>query len=160
MFIFLSRTAWIGSVASLALLAGCAEHSRPVAAATPYNPPGTALAELPASSITWYHVMFANDSYQIDATGQQAISDAASSMKGNDALIATVIGRSDAVGDAGANMHLSRQRADAVRAALLQTGIVPARRIETRWTGERQQGSQTASDVADVANRVVDIGVH
>jgi outer membrane protein OmpA-like peptidoglycan-associated protein len=57
-------------------------------------------------------------------------------------------------------MRLSQQRANAVRTALLQTGKLSAQQIETRWTGERQQGAQTASDVADPSNRAVDIGVH
>ncbi len=104
--------------------------------------------------------MFANGSTQIDANGQQAIANAAASMQGNSTLIATVIGKTDSAGSAAANMRLSQQRASAVRLALLQTGKVPAAQIETRWTGERQQGAQTTSDVADPSNRAVDIAVH
>jgi outer membrane protein OmpA-like peptidoglycan-associated protein len=140
------------------LLAGCAQQSQPVV--TSYNPPGAALAQLPPGNVTWYHVMFANGSTQIDASGQQAINSAAASMQGNSALVATVIGKTDSAGSAAANMRLSQQRASAVRTALLQTGMVPAQQIETRWTGERQQGAQTTSDVADPSNRAVDIGVH
>jgi OmpA-OmpF porin, OOP family len=147
----------LASVTAIVTLAGCAPQSQPVAR---YNPPGTALAELPAANITWYHVMFANGSTQIDANGLQAINTAAASMQGNDALMATVIGKTDSADSAAANMRLSQERANAVRTALLQTGKVPAAQIETRWTGERQQGGQTMSDVADPGNRVVDIGVH
>jgi len=155
---FLStRSAGLASVAALALLAGCAQQSQQ---ATRYNPPGAALAELPAANVTWFHVMFANDSTQIDAAGQQAINDAAASLQGNSALTATVIGKTDSTGSAAANMRLSQQRAGAVRTALLQTGKVSTGQLETRWTGERQQGAQTASDVADACNRAVDIAVH
>jgi len=116
---------------------------------------------MPASGVTWYHVTFATNSYQIDPTGQQVINTAASSMQGNTALTATLIGKTDSVGGGDAsNMRLSQQRADAVRTALLNTGMVPAQQIETRWTGERQQSGQTATDVADASNRAVDIGVH
>ena len=152
-----SKSARLASVAAFVLLAGCAQQSQPAAR---YNPPGTALAELPAGNVTWYHVMFANGSYQIDANGQQAINSAADSMQSNGALTATVIGKTDSAGGDAANMRLSQQRANAVRTALLQTGKVSAQQIETRWTGERQQGAQTASDVADPSNRAVDIGVH
>lgn len=150
----------IASLAAFALLAGCAGHSQPVASAAPYNPPGAALAQLPAADVTWFHVTFANNSTQIDAAGHQAINNVADSMQGNAALTATVIGKTDSAGSAAGNMRLSEERAKAVRVALLQTGKVSARQIETHWTGERQQGAQTTSDVADVSNRVVDIGVH
>jgi outer membrane protein OmpA-like peptidoglycan-associated protein len=150
----------IASVAAFALLAGCAQQSHSWATATPYNPPGSALAQLPAANVTWFHVMFASDSTQIDTAGLQAINGAADSMQGNAALTATVIGKTDSAGTAAGNMRLSQERANAVRVALLQTGKVSAEQIETQWTGERQQGAQTPSDVADVRNRVVDIGVH
>ena len=153
-----SRSGKFASVAAFVLLAGCAQQGQPVA--VQYNPPGAALAELPAANVTWYHVMFANDSYQIDANGQQAINNIASSMQSNIALTATVIGKTDSAGSAAGNMRLSQQRADTVRTALLQTGKVPAQRIETRWTGQRQQGAQTTSYVADPSNRAVDIAVH
>jgi len=162
MSLFLRNSARFASIAAFALVAGCAQQSPPRAAAVvPYNPPGTALAAMPASGVTWYHVTFATNSYQIDPTGQQVINTAASSMQGNTALTATLIGKTDSVGGGDAsNMRLSQQRADAVRTALLNTGMVPAQQIETRWTGERQQSGQTATDVADASNRAVDIGVH
>ncbi len=160
MSLFSSRSAKLASVAAFVLLAGCAQQSQPTAPAASYNPPGAALAELPAANVTWFHVMFANDSTQIDAAGHQAINNAAASMQGNSALMATVIGKTDSAGSAAGNMRLSQERASAVRTALLQTGKVSTGQIETRWTGERQQGTQTASDVADPGNRAVDIAVH
>jgi outer membrane protein OmpA-like peptidoglycan-associated protein len=155
-----TRAAGLASVAAFVLLAGCTQPSQPSQPTARYNPPGTALAELPAGNVTWYHVMFANGSTQIDANGQQTINNAAASMQGNSALVVTLIGKTDSAGSDAANMRLSQQRAGAVRTALLQTGKVSAAQIETRWTGERQQGGQTASDVADPSNRAVDIGVH
>jgi outer membrane protein OmpA-like peptidoglycan-associated protein len=81
-------------------------------------------------------------------------------MQGNTALMATVVGRSDAVGGDAANMRLSKQRADAVRRALLRTGKVTAQRIEERWTGERPEGNRPMVAGADASNRVVDIALH
>jgi outer membrane protein OmpA-like peptidoglycan-associated protein len=57
-------------------------------------------------------------------------------------------------------MHLSHQRADAVRDALVYGGKVTADRVETRWTGETRQDVPTGNDVARAANRVVDIAIH
>ena len=159
MSILSTRSAGLATVAVFVLLSGCAQPSQPTPTAR-YNPPGAALAELPVGNVTWYHVMFANGSTQIDANGQQAINNAAASMQGNSALVVTLIGKTDSAGSDAANMRLSQQRAGAVRTALLQTGKVSAAQIETRWTGERQQGAQTMSDVADPSNRAVDIGVH
>ena len=162
MSLFVRNSARLASVVAFGLVTGCAQQSPPRAAAVvPYNPPGTALAALPAGNVTWYHVAFATNSYQIDPAGQQAISTAASSMQNNTALTATLIGKSDSVGGSDAsNMRLSQQRTAAVRTALLNTGMVSAQQIETRWTGERQQNGQTTTDVADASNRAVDIGVH
>jgi outer membrane protein OmpA-like peptidoglycan-associated protein len=158
---FLSRSsAQAASIAALALLAGCAQQSQPVAVAVPYNPPSTALAALPPANVVWYHVSFDSSSARIGMDGQQAINDAANNLQSNSALTATVIGKTDSVGSDRANMRLSEQRANAVRMALLQTGKVPAQRIETRWTGQRQQTGQPMSNVADASNRMVDIGIH
>jgi outer membrane protein OmpA-like peptidoglycan-associated protein len=157
-----TRTVRLASLVGFALLAGCAQHTQPMAAAapTPYNPPGAALAQMPAGNVAWFHVMFANDSTTIDAAGHQVIENAAASMQGNPSLTATVIGKTDSAGSASGNMLLSQERARAVRTALLQTGKVSSQQIETRWTGERQQGAQTPGDMASSSNRVVDIGVH
>ena len=162
MSLSLQNSVRVASFAAFALVAGCAQQAPPrAAAAVPYNPPGTALAALPAGNVTWYRVTFATNSYQIDPAGQQAINAAASSLQNNTSLTATLIGKSDSVGGGDAsNMRLSQQRAAAVRTALLNTGMVPADRIETRWTGDRQQNGQTGTDVADARNRAVDIGVH
>jgi outer membrane protein OmpA-like peptidoglycan-associated protein len=161
MMSFLSHSAKFASIAAFALLLGCAQQSQPpVAVAVPYNPPGSFLAALPAADVTWYRVMFATGSFRIDADGQQAINSVADKMQSDPRLMATLVGKTDAVGSDAANMRLSQQRAAAVRNALLATGKVPAQRIETRWTGERQQNEQTMSDAADASNRAVDIGVH
>jgi outer membrane protein OmpA-like peptidoglycan-associated protein len=160
MSLFSRRAAKLASVAAFVLLAGCAQQAPPAQPVARYNPPGNALAQLPPANVTWYHVMFANNSYLVDAAGQQAIENVADSMQGNSGLTATVIGKTDAVGGDAANMRLSEKRANAVRMALLQTGKVPADRIETRWTGDRQPGAAPMGDVADAGNRAVDIGVH
>jgi outer membrane protein OmpA-like peptidoglycan-associated protein len=56
-------------------------------------------------------------------------------------------------------MHLSHQRADAVRDALVYHSNVAAERIETRWIGQNRQDVATAGDVPAKENRVVDIAI-
>jgi outer membrane protein OmpA-like peptidoglycan-associated protein len=158
---FLStHSAKLASAAAFVLLAGCGQETRTVAPVVAYNPPSAAVAAMPESGGNWFHVAFASNSSQIDAAGRQAIGDAAQGMRNNTALRATVIGKADSVGSDTANMRLSRQRAYAVRDALIQTDNIQPARIETRWTGKRQQDQDPTTTVADGRGRVIDIGLH
>lgn len=154
-------TAGLGVVAAMALVSGCSmmQQSAP-AAPVSYNPPSKALAELPTAQIAWYHVSFDTGSRAIAMNQRQPIQDAAASLRENPALTATVIGRTDSVGSANANMRLSEQRADAVRDALIKNGSIDANRIETRWTGDRKPGQQLTENTPDGGARMVDIAIH
>ena len=154
----------IAVVAAMALLSGCGmmqqQASAPAAAPVAYNPPGRALTELPAGQVTWFHVAFDTGSRTIAVNQREPIQDAAAALRGNSALTATVIGRTDGVGSDSANMRLSEQRAHAVRDALIRQGPTDASRIETRWTGERKPGQPLAGETPDGGARVVDIAIH
>ena len=93
-------------------------------------------------------------------SGQAVVADVTNFLQAHPASIATIIGKTDTVGSADYNMHLSHQRADAVRDQLVYSGNIAADRVETRWTGEGRQHEATATDVADASNRVVDIAIH
>ena len=88
------------------------------------------------------------------------VADVTNRLQQNPNEIATIIGRTDTVGGADYNMHLSHLRADAVRDALVYQSNVAADRVETRWTGETRQRVATAANVPAETNRVVDIAVH
>jgi len=150
----------VGAIMALVVMAGCVgqEAAPPVPVA--YNPPGTALTQLPAANVTWYHVPFENNSHQIGPGGRQAITDATASLRENPALSATVIGKTDGLGSDASNMRLSQRRATEVRDAMIGQGMVEARRIETRWTGERIAGEQPANNMMDGNSRMVDIAIH
>jgi outer membrane protein OmpA-like peptidoglycan-associated protein len=149
------------SIGAFALLAGCAQqNAAPVAEATPYNPPGTALSALPANNVTWYHASFDSGSARIGSDAQSAVNGAAEKMRANPTMTATVIGKTDGVGSDASNMRLSQQRANAVRDALVRTGNIRPGRIETRWTGERQPSMQALVSADSPGGRIVDIGVH
>lgn len=69
-----------------------------------------------------------------------------------------VIGHTDRVGKAEANDALSLKRAEAVRDILLAAGIRAAT-LEVAGRGEREPWVATADEVAEAANRRVEIGV-
>ena len=46
------------------------------------------------------------------------------------------------------------------RDALIKTGRVDAKRVETRWTGERSKDEPVLMETAEARARVVDIAVH
>ena len=120
------------------------------------NPPPVA----PGPGATWYTVHFDNGSFAIPAGGQSAVNDAVQYLKQHPGSVATIIGKTDSVGTADYNMHLSHQRADAVRDALVYGGKIPADHVETRWTGETRPDHLRAGETADAGNRVVDIAIH
>lgn len=145
----------LAAMGTIALLAACAQTPPPVAMVAS-NPPPVA----PGPSATWYHVEFASNSRVIDAKGQATVADVTTYMQQNPLSVATIIGKTDSVGSANYNMHLSHQRADAVRDALVYHRNVAADRVETRWTGETRPNQPTGNNVSSEANRVVDIAIH
>jgi len=143
---------------ALALLGACAPmYSHRTAEAVPAsNPPPVP----PGPHAIWYHVAFNTGSFAIDANSQAVVSSVVTYLVQNPNAEATIIGKTDTVGSQAYNMHLSHQRADAVRNALVYDGKIAAERVETRWTGETRQAVATADDTAETANRVVDIAIH
>ena len=147
--------AWrqIAAASVISLLAACAQNApQPVAS----NPPPVA----PGPTAVWYTVVFDTNSYAINADGQKVVNNVVAALRQNPASVATLIGRTDAVGSADYNMRLSHRRADAVRDALVYGGNLTADRVETRWTGETRQNVPTGDAVAVAQNRVVDIALH
>jgi outer membrane protein OmpA-like peptidoglycan-associated protein len=144
----------LAAVSAVSLLAACAQPQPPALIAA--NPPPTP----PGPNATWYHVEFPTGSHAIDGSGQATVADVTSFMQKNPDAVATIIGKTDSVGSANYNMHLSHMRADAVRDALVYHSNVAADRVETRWTGETRQRVATTDNVPAEPNRVVDIAIH
>jgi outer membrane protein OmpA-like peptidoglycan-associated protein len=148
----------LAGFAAVAALSACTPHSsfRAAEPAAVSNPPPVA----PGPMAIWYHVEFANDSFTIDPAGQKVVNDVAAYLMQNPKAEATIIGKTDNIGSQQYNMHLSHQRADAVRDALVYSGKIAATRVETRWTGEQRQTVATPNDAPAAGNRVVDIAIH
>ena len=144
------------AIGAVLLLGACAQSPQTPSPPVASNPPPTQ----PGPKAVWYHVYFASNSIALDADGQKVIADLTAALQRNPDSVATIVGRTDTVGSADYNMHLSHRRADAVRDALIYSGNAPADRVETRWTGESRQKVATANNIADSANRVVDIAIH
>ena len=143
----------LAAVGTMSLLAACAQTPPAMVASNPPPVP-------PGPNATWYHVAFATNSHTLDAQGQLTVADVTNNLRQNPTSIATIIGKTDTVGSPSYNMHLSHQRADAVRDALVYQSNVSADRVETRWTGETRQRVATADNVSAEMNRVVDIAIH
>lgn len=146
-----------GALVVLAALAGCADRpmSRATAAAPTPEPVATMAPDLVGA---WYQVTFDSSSTDVDARGNVIIAAAARAAAANPSSRVSVIGRTDRVGRATANLSLSERRAERVRDALVTAGVPPAR-IETSWTGEIRQRVGTRDQVSEERNRVVDITV-
>ena len=136
---------------ALSMVAGCAEQAPPA-------PPQTAAAAGPELAGAWYQVYFDTNSSDINPRGQMIVKTVSNLVANSGTTRVTVIGRTDRIGAAPANMALSRRRAEAVRNALVAAGV-PAGRIDTSWTGEVKQEVATADDVTEARNRVVDVTV-
>ncbi|HLG88996.1 MAG TPA: OmpA family protein [Alphaproteobacteria bacterium] len=144
----------LAAVSAISLLGACA-HNQPQAVAS--NPPPVA----PGPNAAWSSVYFDTGSFAINSDGRKVVGDVIASLQHNPAMVATIIGRTDTVGSRDYNMHLSHRRADAVRDAIVYDGSIPLDRVETRWTGEKRQGTTaTGNDVSSAENRVVDIALH
>jgi membrane fusion protein (multidrug efflux system) len=72
-------------------------------------------------------VYFERGRAALDATGRARLLDVAATLKARPAMRAEVQGHVDASGDAAANKTLARDRAQAVRDALIAAGVAPAR---------------------------------
>jgi peptidoglycan-associated lipoprotein len=147
----LSRHAYACSaILALGILAGCAQEAT--------APPQATASPAPQLAGAWYQVQFDSNKSDIDAHGRMIVDTVANVVVHNAATRVTVIGKTDRVGSATANLALSQRRADQVRDALITAGV-PAARIDTRWTGEGKQDVATGDQVAEQRNRVVDITV-
>jgi len=78
-------------------------------------------------------------------------------MQSTPAFVATIIGKTDSVGSAEFNKHLSQRRAEAVFEALVYTHKVPENRVRLHWTGEHLPYVSTADEQAASQNRMVAI---
>jgi OOP family OmpA-OmpF porin len=138
------------STFAVAMMAGCVEQTA--------SPPQYSAENGPELAGAWYQIYFDTNKIDVDARGQMIVANVAYVVANNAATRVTIIGKTDRVGAPSANMALSQRRADQVRDSLVTAGV-PARQIDTSWTGEGKQEVATANGEAERRNRVVDVTV-
>jgi OOP family OmpA-OmpF porin len=101
-------------------------------------------------------IRFSEASAALDPASQAVLDEVASVLRPCVGGIIAITGHSNSAGDEGANVALSKARADAVRWALIGRGI-PADGLRTAGLGS--QNPIEGLDPADVANRRIDFSV-
>ncbi len=110
------------------------------------------LAASPAAARTPPMFFFQSGSARLTAQHEMLLDDAMRWLRTVGAETIYVDGFADRVGSVAANLRLSRQRAEAVRAGLIRRGF-PADRITLRAFGESRPIVDTADGVPDENNR-------
>ena len=140
----MSRSIVRKSLAAAAIMGLSAAHA---ATAQQMQPP----------KCTTHFVYFATGSRALTPEDQDHIRDVAAMMQSTPTFVATIVGKTDSVGSADFNEHLSQRRAEAVFEALVYANKVPENRVQLRWTGERLPFVSSADEQAESQNRMVTI---
>jgi len=109
---------------------------------------------------TAHFVYFDTGSHALTPEDQGHIRDVAAMMQSTPTFVASIVGKTDSVGSADFNEHLSQRRAEAVFEALVYTNNVPENRVQLRWTGERLPFTSAADEEAESHNRMAAIIVN
>jgi outer membrane protein OmpA-like peptidoglycan-associated protein len=104
-----------------------------------------------------HFVYFATGSHTLTPEDQDHIRDVVAMMQSTPTFVATIVGKTDSVGSAEFNEHLSQRRAEAVFEALVYANKVPENRVQLRWTGERLPFVSAADEEAESHNRMAAI---
>jgi peptidoglycan-associated lipoprotein len=102
-------------------------------------------------------IYFAADQAELTPEGRMVISQAAQAARACKVNAIEVLGLADAAGQPGANLELSRRRAQSVTAALTANGL-PAADFKVSAAG--QAGATTAGGQAAPLRRRVDVALH
>lgn len=86
-----------------------------------------------------------------------ALAQVAELMRRDATLVLEIVGHTDDVGDAAANLRLSEERALAVRSALVLEHRVPDRRLRSRGAGETEPVAPNGSEAGRALNRRVEL---
>ncbi len=104
------------------------------------------------------HLNFASASTQITPESEQTLKDLTTILKAYPAVNVRLEGHTDSVGAKEANKMLSQNRADAIRAALVASGV-DAKRTETVGWGEEKPIASNDTDEGRAKNRRLEMTV-
>jgi OOP family OmpA-OmpF porin len=117
------------------------------------------LAATPAWALSPYAIFFGIGSARVTQAAEAILDNAVAGMRVLDIRQIDIIGSTDRTGSEGANLVLSRRRAEAVRDALLARGMSRHVRVRIVAAGETQPLVQTDDGVAEPQNRYVMIAL-
>lgn len=101
-------------------------------------------------------ILFATNSAEVKSDNEGTIKEVAAAMTENPELKIRIIGHTDGVGKADANLILSAKRAESVREALVKTYKINADRMETEGKGSSTPITDDTSEAGKTKNRRVE----
>jgi len=110
-----------------------------------------------AGRISLYGINFSTGKADITPDSAKALSDIATVMKGHPGWKLRVEGHTDNVGQAAANLELSKKRAAAVKDWLVKKHGIDASRLTTEGLGQTKPLAPNDSDAARARNRRVEL---
>jgi outer membrane protein OmpA-like peptidoglycan-associated protein len=112
----------------------------------------------PATAYTLDNVLFETGKANLKNTSFKAIDELAAAMTAKEAMEIEIIGHTDNVGDKGANLKLSQERAEAVRNYLIKKGIA-ADRIVAKGYGDTKPVADNSTDLGKQQNRRTEVRI-
>lgn len=130
----------------------------PPAAAAAATPPGDLGARLETGgAVALDDLVFASGEAVLTPGDYASLAALAAYLRANPARKVTFVGHTDAAGGLAANIALSRQRAEAVRAALIAQFDIPAARVDAEGVGYLSPRATNLTDTGRAANRRVEV---
>lgn len=112
----------------------------------------------PATAYTLDNVLFETGKANLKNTSFKAIDELASAMTAKKTMEIEIAGHTDNVGDKNANLKLSQERAEAVRAYLIKQGI-DANRITAKGYGDTKPVADNSTDKGKQQNRRTEVKI-
>jgi len=106
------------------------------------------------SEVTLNNIFFEYGRARLTETSRGELGQISRFLKANDTLHVEIAGHTDSIGTRESNLQLSRDRAEAVRAFLVEAGVEPAR-IKAKGYGERKPVADNSSEEGRQKNRRV-----
>ena len=122
----------------------------------PGTPEGVKVDPVGCPIIKTLKLKFAFGSSQIAPESEQTVADYAKFMEESPAFKVLIVGHTDNVGSDEKNMVLSQERADSVKAKLVEDGVDPDR-IKTEGKGETQPVADNGTPEGRAQNRRIEV---
>ena len=147
-----SKVVWAGEEAAAA-------PSAPAAAAPAATAEEVASCQADINkTMTGKTINFQSGSAYIDAPSVKLVAEVAAALKACEGTVVAIDGHTDATGSADVNKNLSQGRADAVKASLVEQGVVADRITATGFGSSKPKVEGTGAE-ANAANRRIEFTV-